>query len=222
MQKKIKVYDENGSFRELIESNYDDDIIVGSILLSLDAIDVLSKYYSILGYVMMDSERCYYPIDIQRDKIVLFEGTYNCMKKQCQLELIPYNIVDKPKYLWSRFFFEWQFMLSRECFSNNGPLVLICSNILSNLKAINYIIKNHISIYEPRDYEELGEKLNGILNALEIDINKMDYDITFKYLIDSVRNGYYIKLDNYQIKKCFYDVCSICNTVIKEKNNGEL
>lgn len=213
MQKKIKVYDvRKCCFRELIESNYDDDIIIGSILLSLNAIDVLLKYYSILGYMMVDSEGCYYPIDIQQDKIVLFEGTYNCMKKQCQLELIPYNIVDKPKHLWSTFFFEW----------NNGPLVLLCRNILLNKKGIDYILKNSISIYEPRNYKELGEKVDVILNALEIDINKIDYDISFKYLIDSIRNGYYIKLDNYQIRKCFYDVCSICNTLIKGKNNGKL
>lgn len=222
MRKTIKVYDEKGIFRELDDKNLNDDIVVGSILFSMEATNILSKYYLLLGYVLLDNDGSFYPIDIHDNTIILFEGVYNCLNEQCKKELIIYNITDKPQYLWSRFFFEWQFMLDDECFNNNGPLILLCSNLFKNKNAINYLRKNYISLYEPQDYEELGKMVNAILNAFEVNINKMDYDITFKYLIDSVINGYYIRLDSYQIKKCFYDVCSICNAVIKEKQNGEI
>ena len=221
-QTSIKVYDENGNFRELNKNNYDDDIVVGSVLFSLDFIDILLKYYIIIGCFLFDENLNDFPIDIQQDKIVLFEGVYNSLNEECKKELVDYNISSRPKYLWSRFYIEWLFLLNGNCFKENGPLFLLCNNLLSNEKAINYIIKNKISIYEPRNYYELGKMVDAILNAFEVDINKLDYDAAFKYLIDSVRNGYYIRLDAYQIKKCFYDICSICNNEIGKNVNGKI
>ena len=38
----------------------------------------------------------------------------------------------------------------------------------------------------------------------------MDYEIDYKYLVDSVLNGYYIKFEKKDIEKFFFNVCVFC------------
>lgn len=81
MNHKILVYDDfNDYFRDLNMSNYNDDIIVGTVLLRREAIKVLKKYYIICGYVLIGKEGNLYPIDIREEDIAIFEGTYNCIR----------------------------------------------------------------------------------------------------------------------------------------------
>ena len=77
------VYDESvENFRELNKNNYNDDIVCGTVLLKRGAIEKIKKHFRICGYILISIENGgYYPIDIHKDKIVLFEGVYNNMPK---------------------------------------------------------------------------------------------------------------------------------------------
>lgn len=74
-EKKLLVYDDlKRTFRNLDRNNYDDDIIVGTIFLNRNALDIIKKYYIICGFLLIgkNKERLY--IDIQENKISLLEG----------------------------------------------------------------------------------------------------------------------------------------------------
>ena len=76
----ILVFDDfKHCFRELDTSNYNDDLVVGSVFFTRDAINVIEKYYRIIGYIICDDKGVYYPIDVRKNDIAILEGTYNCM-----------------------------------------------------------------------------------------------------------------------------------------------
>ena len=54
---ELLVYDEtNSAFRKLNKSNYNDDIICGTVLLRREALPDISEYFHICGYVIIDKE----------------------------------------------------------------------------------------------------------------------------------------------------------------------
>lgn len=107
----ILVFDDfKHCFRELDTSNYNDDLVVGSVFFTRDAINVIEKYYRIIGYIICDDKGVYYPIDVRKNDIAILEGTYNCIEDELKKELVPYNIKIEPAEVWSPFFFRWQFM----------------------------------------------------------------------------------------------------------------
>lgn len=49
----ILVFDDfKHCFRKLDTSNYNDDLVVGSVFFTRDAINVIEKYYRIIGYII--------------------------------------------------------------------------------------------------------------------------------------------------------------------------
>ena len=48
----LKVYDENGNFRDLIKDNLDDDLIVGYVLLKKECLKEINKYYT--NYLLLN------------------------------------------------------------------------------------------------------------------------------------------------------------------------
>ena len=76
----LMVYDETiKSFRKLIKTNYNDDIICGTVFLNREALSEIKKFFYICGYMLIDKKHgCMYPIDIHKDKIVIFGHTPTC------------------------------------------------------------------------------------------------------------------------------------------------
>lgn len=191
---KLIVYDESiETFRDLNESNYNDDIVCGTVFLEREALKEIEKYFSICGFVLIDKKYGYsYPIDIHKDKIVLFEGTYNCMPTTLKNALIRYNITSLPERIWSAFFFRWQFMCDYNAFEEYGSFIKLCSNILRLPNRYNAFIAAEISVYEPATYKELCEFTRNILNLSGVNVFECDYYKSVKYLIDSLIKGYHI------------------------------
>lgn len=97
----ILVFDDfKHCFRELDTSNYNDDLVVGSVFFTRDAINVIEKYYRIIGYIICDDKGVYYPIDVRKNDIAILEGTYNCIEDELKKELVPYNIKIAPAEVW--------------------------------------------------------------------------------------------------------------------------
>lgn len=211
MENRILVYDENGNFRELDTTNYNDDYIIGTIFFDRNVIEEIKHFCVILGYGLIEKSTGYfYPIDIHDGAVVMFEGTYNCLSEQLKEQMIKYNLHKPITPCWSYFFFEWQFQLSQDCFKKNGPMIELCSECLAKKEILELLIKDDCHIFEPKDYNELKIITKKLFDIFKININEMDYDIKFKYLVDSVLNGYYIRFEERDIEKFFFNVCNFC------------
>lgn len=209
----IRVYDVfKRKFRDLMPTNYNDDIAVGAVILSKEALKEITKYYVICGYVLIDKEtkmKC--PIDIHPDRLVLFEGTYNGFPKNLKNDLIRYNITFINDRIWSHFFFEWNFMSKWDCFTNNGPFIEMCSNFLGDELIISKMVNDSISIIEPTTYGELCEMTKNSIELSGTDYIGQDYDDSFKYLVDSLINNYHIIFSANEIKKYALNICYVIN-----------
>lgn len=57
MEQEILVYDDmHDIFRKLDTTNYNDDLVVGTIFLRRDALAVFKKYFIVCGYTMFDKD----------------------------------------------------------------------------------------------------------------------------------------------------------------------
>lgn len=208
---KMIVYDESiRSFRDLDKANYNDDIVFGTIFLQRDALEEIKKHFHICGYSLISKlDKCVYPIDIHKDKIVLFEGTYNCMPKVLREVLIQYNITVLPEKIWSSFFFYWQFMCDMSVFEKYGSFIKLCSNILGSKERYESFLNSDISLYEPTTYEELCDFTRNIFEISKVDILSYDYDESIKYLIDSLIKGYHINFTEKEIDIYLIQICKL-------------
>lgn len=68
------------------------------------------------------------------------------------------------------------------------------------------------------DINAMSTLTKNLFSIFKIDINAMDYEIDYKYLVDSVLNGYYIRFEKKDIEKFFFNVCIFCIKKIR----GEL
>ena len=216
MSQKIVVFDETGKTRELNTSNYNDDLIVGTIVFDRKALSAIKKYCLIIGYILVERKTwCHLPIDIQDDRIVMLEGTYNCLPSRLKKELIIYSLQSTNLPLWSAFFFRWQFLCDNKCFEEFGPMLELCSSCIGDSNLLSQLIEKNCHIYKPQNYEELKETTQNLFQNFGVDINPLDYEVNFKYLVDSVLNGYYIRFNGHDIEKFFYNVCNFCLKKIK-------
>ncbi len=210
MAKEISVFDESiQSFRKLDINNYNNDIVFGSILLKREAINEIKKYYHICGYVIVEkASKFAYPIDIHDDKIILFEGTYNCMPKELKDVLVDYSIDVLTGKLWSSFFFRWQFMCDT-VFHEYGPFIKLCSNILDSQSRLRKFFASDVALYKPTTYAELCRYVRDVLKLSGVDVNSYDYTESIKYLINSLVRGYHINFTDDEIKLYFYKISAL-------------
>lgn len=160
----ILVFDDfKHCFRELDTSNYNDDLVVGSVFFTRDAINVIEKYYRIIGYIICDDKGVYYPIDVRKNDIAILEGTYNCIEDELKKELVPYNIKIEPAEVWSPFFFRWQFMCDWNVFETCGDFINIASKIIGNERLMKKIIDDKIDYVLPVNYKELSQMVRGLI-----------------------------------------------------------
>ena len=208
---KFLVYDENAkAFRNLDKSNYNDDIIFGTVFLKRQAIFEIKKYFHICGYALIEKEYGnLYPIDIHKDKIVLFEGTYNCMPISLKRALVKYNIQTLPDRIWSSFFVQWQFMCDDNAFDSYGSFIKLCSNIIDSPPKYALFVNSDIALYEPTTYKELCDFTRDILALSGVDIYGYDYYEDKKYLIDSLVKGYHINFSDEEISSYFYQISKL-------------
>ena len=208
---ELQVYDETiNGFRKLNKCNYNDDIIWGTIFLKREAISEIKKYFHICGYVLIEKEnRLIYPIDIHKDKIVIFEGTYNCMPVSLKKSLICHNIQTLPDRIWSSFFLQWQFMCDQNVFTNHGSFIELCSNIIGSPKRFAAFVDCDIPLYEPTTYRELCDFTRDVLKLSNVDVYSYDYYESIKYLIDSLVKGYHINFTSQEITSYFYNISQL-------------
>lgn len=207
----LLVYDESiENFRELDKTNYNDDIVCGTVILQRAAIAEIKKHFRVCGYILISIENgCYYPIDIHKDKIVLFEGVYNNMPESLKEALIQYNITSFPKKIWSSFFFHWQFLCDMSAFEKHGSFVKLCSNIIGIEERRKSFINAGISLYEPATYEELCEFTRNVFMISRFDVFSCDYYESIKYLIDSLIKGYHINFTYEEILTYFIQISKL-------------
>lgn len=209
----IAVFDDfKCCFRELDTTNYNDDIIVGVIFFRRDAINVINNYYRIIGYLICDENGVNYPIDIRKNDIALFEGTYNCLCEELKKELIQFNIQDKPQMIWSNFFILWQFVCDFDVFKKSGSFIKLASEIAGNEKMMKKLLAKKIDYVFPLNYKELSKMAYGLNRLYGIEFYNKDYYEEINYLFDSIMNGYHINMTLEEVETYCYQ---LCNYVLK-------
>lgn len=209
----ILVFDDfKHCFRELDTSNYNDDLVVGSVFFTRDAINVIEKYYRIIGYIICDEKGVYYPIDVRKNDIAILEGTYNCIEDELKKELMPYNIKIEPAEVWSPFFFRWQFMCDWNVFETCGDFINIASKIIGNERLMKKIIDDKIDYVLPVNYKELSQMVRGLNKLFGVEFYNKDYYEEINYLFDSLVNGYHINMSTEEVETYCYQ---LCNYVLK-------
>lgn len=205
------VYDETvKSFRKLIKTNYNDDIICGTVFLNREALSEIKKFFYICGYILIDKKHgCMYPIDIHKDKIVIFEGTYNCMPTDLKISLLKYNIKLLPERIWSSFFIQWQFFCDFNAIEKHGSFIKLCSNILNSQKKYSQFISYDVALYEPITYSELCNFIRNILEISNVDICGCDFYADKKYLLDSLNRGYHMNFTDEEITLYFHQISKL-------------
>ena len=163
------------------------------------------------GYILFDKYKRKYPIDIHKKEIVMLEGTYNNLSTKLKQDLIKYNLHKKPKIVWSRFFFSWQFMCDFTVFEKSGSFIKMCSNIIGDSKLIDSVVKHQLNIVFPTNYRELCLLAQNIHQLFNIDFLNSDYREEINYILDALLNGYHINMTDNDIEKYCYLLCEIAN-----------
>lgn len=203
-----------GKFRGLDTKNYNDDLTIGIIYLGIDSLELLKQYYVVCGYVLIDyRQMTIYPIDLQKKTIAIFEGTYNSFSGSFQKKLLKYIVQDCPTPLFTPFFLDWQFYMNLDCFIENGPLIKLSNYTLDSKKFLNKLIDAKLNLIESNDFGSLCEFVRKACYVYDFDISEENYYDDFKYLVDSLVNGYHINMTEFEIEKCFYQ---IRNAIIKK------
>lgn len=204
----IAVFDDyKGCFRELDTSNYNDDLVVGTVFFTRDAINVIEKYYRIIGYSICNEKGELYPIDVRTNDIAMLEGTYNCLIDELKMELRSYNVNIEPSIIWSPFFFRWQFMCDWNVFENSGSFINVASQIIGNEKLVKRIIDEKIDFVFPTNYAGLSKMVRGLNKLFEIEFYNKDYYEEINYLFDSLINGYHINMTIEEVETYCYQLC---------------
>ncbi len=207
----LKVYDLSAdSFRDLNPQKYNEDLNVAVIFFENEVMKEIEKYYTVCGYVIIDNvNHMRFPIDIQNRYVCLFESAYNFFPTNHQKLFAKYFTCEIPKPIFSRFFFEWQFASEHDCFKKNGSFIELCSSILYDSRKIKKMITKSISIYEPSNYAELSIMVQRLIKLSNVNIFTYDYQLEFKYLIDSLLKNYHINFKEEDIIVTWEQVCTV-------------
>lgn len=204
----ILVFDDfKHSFRELDTSNYNDDLVVGTVFFTRGAIGVIEKYYRIIGYIICDDKGTFYPIDVRNNDIAMLEGTYNCLEDELKEELVPYNIQTKPAMVWSPFFIRWQFLCDFDAFETSGNFINIASKIVGNEKLMKKVIEDKIDYVLPVNYRELSQMVRCLNKLFGVEFYNKGYYEEVNYLFDSLVNGYHINMAAEEVDTYCYQLC---------------
>ena len=70
-------------------------------------------------------------------------------------------------------------------------------------------MKAGISLYEPTTYVELCEFTRNVFKMSKVDILSYDYQVSKKYLIDSLIKGYHINFTDNEIEKYLFQISNL-------------
>lgn len=204
-------------FRNLDPSNFDDDLTIGLIFLDKNALKVLKQTFLICGYLLINkNSKLYFPIDIREEGITIFEGVYNSFSKNIQKQLEKFISNIKPSSMFTRFFIEWQFDNNAYCFSTNGSFIKLCSSCIEHNELIARLIEYDCHLICPETYEELCDATSKLKKIFNFTVYNKNYNDSFKYIVDSLINNYYIRFSELEIVQIFYNICTICNETVSE------
>lgn len=215
----VSVFDDfKKCFRELNTSNYDDDIIVGTVYFRRDAIDIIKEFYRIIGYIICDKKGISYPIDIRKNDIAMLEGTYNCLPDDLKTELLSFNIKENPQMVWSPFFWRWQFMCDWNVFEESGSFIRLASEINGNGIWKKKMLDEKIDFVFPASYEGLSQMTCGLKKLFDIEFYNKDYFEDVNYLFDSLINGYHVNMTAEEVDTYCYQLCGYVLKKIEKEN----
>ena len=220
MSRSVLVYDDfHDCFRSLDTTNYNDDIVVGTVFFHRDALSAIKKSFRICGYVIIDDNGISYPVDIHKNEVVILEGTYNSLPYEVQDDLVEYNLHEKPNMIWSPFFLGWLFLCDRDVFSKHGYFYRVCELVLSNKQIFEKLLRKKIDIVYPANYHELCQLARNLTTLLETELYNKEYFEEVNYAFDSLINGYRLNLSPAEVETYCQYICSCLYNSLEESND---
>ena len=209
----IQVYDViKKKFRNINPHNYNDDLTIGAIILKRTALEELKQFFVICGYTIINKkDKSCYPIDIHSERIVIFEGTYNCFPDKLKERIVPLIITSLIEPLFSQFFFEWNLLNNWDCFTNNGDFIEMCAHFNAEQKIIDRMLREDISIIAPQSYDELCEMTKNAILLSGADFYSPNYIEKYKYLVDALVHHFHINFTSAEVQEYMYQISHIIN-----------
>lgn len=214
----IKVFDlENKTFRDINdECNID---VNGLVFFERAAISIIEYYYLICGYFFFNKEnRNIIPIDIQNDLIVLDEYAFNDMSSECKKKLEKYNLTKCSRQMFSYPYFCLWYKEDIISIDNTDYFTCFCKKILNDVSLINKFILMNESVYFPNTNSELYRFAQVLYKFTDFNYINNDFELGFKYIIDSLIKGYHINMNENDINKYAYHISHFAYKKLEEYN----
>ena len=210
MKSDLAVYDlATRTFRGLNSRNHSDDLQIGLLYFDRRMLADLELVCTICGFTFWGKDGIQHPIDIQKEKIIIFEGTYNSISPEIRAIFNKYNISPIYDISLSDFFYSWNLLGEFSCFDMYGSDIKLYSMILNDEKLLDSLSSSGYSLYEPINYQELCKMTKVIVRISKLDFASKDYQMKYKYLLDSLISNYYIRIPADEIDTLWVQICKI-------------
>lgn len=173
-------------------------------------IEEIEKHYIICGFMLINKRSHHViPIDIEESHISVLELHLNSIPYRYLRKWGRFSLYEKPDIIFSKFFLELQLEGIYSSSQREGGGIALSAVILHDSDLVSQMIKENISIYQPSTYSELCVMVQRVLRLLDMDFFKYDYQIKYKYLIDSLQNNYHINFSKEDIEGIWYQFCEV-------------
>lgn len=208
----------NGNIRKLNTSNYNDDVDAGLIVFSIDAIDIIKKYYFIYDLVLVPKikgiRKCI--VDILDNNIVFWEGEFNSkLPSEMKNALKKYNISNKTSNIISRAMYEWQLMGKWDIDEYLYPNQLLAKYIRSNYYEL--AVEKELDFYRPSNLEELKLFINKIFDLTKFNLDNEKMNPDKKNLLKSILLNKYSLKDLDDLYNIYQGFCYFMYKVMKNE-----
>lgn len=180
----------NGNIRNIDESNWNDDMDAGLIVVDKKCLKYLKERYIFLEFAMVDMyTKDSILVDFVSDKIVFWEGEFNKLPYEVKKELEKYNIKKKMNGIISPAMFEWQLNGNLDYEKYEPYYQKLGKYILEKYFDIAY--ESRISTELPETYKDLIEKVNELLKLFSLEYKQLyKYEKGF-FTLEKVLNNKY-------------------------------
>lgn len=187
------------------------------VLFQRSALSVVKQYYNICGSFYLDKvRRKIHLIDINESSIAIPNYSFIEMIDICKSNLEKYNITERIDYQPSlgfiNLYIEEKDSDLSDYFNN------LCFDIMHNTRLLNSFARINESIIYPISEQELYVFAQNVYKLIHFDYVSPDFDLSFKYTIDALINGYHINFSKNDIEKYAYNISRLAYEKVAKCN----
>ena len=201
--------------RDLNPNNFNDDIEVGFVVFSSDAVHEIKKYYYFYDLKLIPKIDHVEPslVDYFDDIIVFWEGEFNSkLPLELKIKLQKYNLKDRKEKIISDGMFNWQLQGRWEVFKDLYP-----NQQLARIVSKDYFsvaIDHQLDFYPPLNIKEYSNFIKQIFSVLNLDKEKLRLIPTQAQMLEDIVNEKHEFNSKEEMTNNFYGFCYLVVKVI--------